>query len=899
MREWLKMLVDGTWTEAFAILGARRPWTTLALCAIATGLGLWGMSHVKLDQDLKALLPDDYPSVTRLQAVSDRMGTQSDLIVSVESPSREANIAFGHALSEQMGDWSELRFVQFHRNLDVFKDHALLFMPVPDLLELRGKVIDRIKEETQKELIVDVGPAPAKAPKAAKDEDDPLEMDEDELVEKYLGGGGVPTEYMEADEGRIIVIKARPVELTTNVEFSIALVKKVNAAVAALDPKSFHPDLAASVRGEYLVRAGETTGMRKDVLSTLVFAIGLLFAVIFAFFRRFRAIPIVLIPVVVSTIITLGIGGVIYETFNLVTTFIFAILLGLGIDFAIHCLSRYGSERDRGLAPEAALRAAFVSTGNAVAMGALTTTVVFFLLTISDFRGFSQFGTMAGLGVMVALFTTFTMVPPLAVLSERIRPWRTRVPKQKKKAAARAIAKSRTLPVVCVAALVVSFGVGAFGLARSQDIAFEYDFTKLGPREKVDPAAVAGKKDYRDAIGRVTTFAPAVALCETETQCEQVTRLLEAVKLTDDDEMRRARGQEPVKHYVAPAVDAADEDDPFATPEPDPFADVEIALDGGTLFADQRALIRSLGAHRADEMRYFLQAFLSLQSFVPPHQDVKLRIIADIKERFDRKKEALKPETREKVDKFYRYLKVTEPMTLAKVPEWVREQLRDSEGELGRFIIMWNRGAKADYNDSKRLSEAFFNLPAGDTTVPSGANYFVLVELIDTLHRDGPIVLGAASAAVIILVLLLFRSLAAMLAIMLPLAMAIAWLAAVYLEWDIKVNMFSIIAFPLLIGMGIDYGIHIYHRWLEEGDAWHVVREAGGAVGLTSVTTIIGFAGLLFANHVGIQTLGLTGALGIASCLIGSLVTLPSLLYLIERWRDNPRRGPAAAPKPQ
>ncbi|GMV38727.1 MAG: hypothetical protein AMXMBFR64_04430 [Myxococcales bacterium] len=893
MPEWLKRLVDGTWTEAFAILGARYPWSTLAACALATGLGVWGMSHVKLDQDLKALLPDDYPSVTRLQDVADRMGTQSDLIVSVESPSRDANIAFGQALAERMTGWKELRFVQFQRSLEVFKDHGLLFMPVPDLLELRGKVIDRIRDETQKELIVDVdGEA---APKAASSKDDPLDMEEDELVERYLGGGAVPTEYMEADEGRIVVIKARPTELTTNVEFSAALVAKIEAEVAALDPARYHPELVASVKGEYLQRVGEMTGMRKDVLSTLAFAIGLLFAVIFVFFRRFRAIPVVLLPVVVSTIITLGIGGAIYGTFNLVTTFIFAILLGLGIDFAIHCLSRYGSERDRGRPPEEALRVAFVSTGNAVAMGAATTTAVFFLLTLGDFRGFSQFGAMAGMGVIVALFITFTMVPPLVVLAERIRPWRPRAARVKRAAQA----PGRSLPVVCAAALVVSFAVGGFGLARSQDVGFEYDFTKLGPRKSVDPLAAEGKKDYRDAIGRVTTFAPAVALCQTAAQCEQVTRLLQAVKQTDDDEMRRARGQEPHNRHVPPPPAPADEDDPFATPEADPFEDVAAALDGGTLFPEQRRLIQSLGAHRADELRYFLQAFLSLQSFVPEHQDVKLRIIADIRERIDRKREALTADTQEKVDKFYRYLKVTEPMTLEKVPEWVREQLRDSEGELGRFIIMWNRGAKADYADSKRLHDAFFDLPAGDTTVPSGANYFVLVEIIDTLHRDGPIVLGAASLAVIVLVLLLFRSLAAALAIMVPLAMAIAWLAAIYLEWDIKVNMFSIIAFPLLIGMGIDYGIHIYHRWLEEGDVWHVVSEAGGAIGLTSVTTIIGFAGLLFANHVGIQTLGLTGALGIASCLTGSLITLPAMLYLVERWRATPRGGPTAAPNPQ
>jgi predicted RND superfamily exporter protein len=286
-------------------------------------------------------------------------------------------------------------------------------------------------------------------------------------------------------------------------------------------------------------------------------------------------------------------------------------------------------------------------------------------------------------------------------------------------------------------------------------------------------------------------------------------------------------------------------------------------------------------------MRYFLQAYLSLQSFVPQHQDEKLRIIADIKERVDRKRGALEPETREKVDEFYKYLKVTGPMTQEKIPDWVLQQLRDSEGQIGRFIIMWNRGAKADYNDSKRLYDAFFLLPAGSEQVKVAANYFVLVEIIDTLHRDGPIVLGAAAGAVLVLVLLLFRSIMGTLAIMMPLVVAVAWLGGLYLLMDLKLNMFSIIAFPLLIGMGIDYGIHIYHRWHEERNVRVVLREAGGPVGLTSVTTMIGFAGLLFANHVGIETLGLTAALGIALVLVGSTLTLPALLYLVDVLRPR------------
>ena len=914
----LGQLLKGEWAGVFARAGARHPWLVLLVGSVVIGGGVWAMGSLHIDSDLKALLPPDYPSVTRLEKLGERMGTQSDLIISIESPDRDANLAFGKALAERMEGWPELRFVQFQRSLDYFKSNALLFMPVPDLLDLRHKVIDRIRKETEKELIVDIddseAPAPAKATPDGEEEEDPLDTDEDELIKKYMGGGEVPGEYMEADEGRIVVIKARPTEQTTNVEFSTKLVDKVNAAITELDPKKFQPDMVAQVKGEYLQRVGETSGIRSDVVSTAAFAIGLLFLVIGVYYRRFRAIPIVLIPVIGSTILTLGVGGLVYGTFNLVTTFIFAILLGLGIDFAIHCLSRYAFERERGRGMEESLEISLVSTGSAVAMGAITTTTVFFLLKLGHFRGFSQFGVMAGLGVVLALFVTFSLLPALVAATERIRPWKAKVRKQAShahRAVAAGATRWRGAKVgLAVFILAVSLVSGGFSLLHLRDIEFEYDFTKLGPEQKVDPLTAQGKKDYRDAIGRVTTFAPAVALCDDAEQCQKVTRLLEAVKKVDDEEMARLRGEappapapegdrheEPVRLADVGGEDPFDDtDDPFsrAAPAPDPFADLEAQLAGGKLFPEERALLETLGNDRIDEMRYFLQAYLSLFTFLPEHQPDKLRIIADIKERVDRKRGALEEETREKVDKFHKYLEVERPVTLEGMPAWVLEQLEDSDGKVGRFIILWNRGAKADYNDAKRLYESFFDLPAGEASVPVAANYFVLVEIIDTLRRDGPIVLSAATIAVMFLVLLFFRSIGGTLAIMLPLTIAVAWLGGIYLLLGMKLNMFSIIAFPLLIGMGIDYGIHFYHRWKEDRDIRILLRETGGPILLTSLTTIIGFAGLWFANHVGIKTLGLTAAVGIALCFLGSVVTLPALLYVIDLVRP-PRKGDRTA----
>ena len=110
--------------------------------------------------------------------------------------------------------------------------------------------------------------------------------------------------------------------------------------------------------------------------------------------------------------------------------------------------------------------------------------------------------------------------------------------------------------------------------------------------------------------------------------------------------------------------------------------------------------------------------------------------------------------------------------------------------------------------------------------------------------------------------------------VLVPLLVSVAWLAGVYLLLGWKLNMFSVVAFPLLVGMGIDNGIHVFHRWREVRSVRVVLREVGGPITLTTLTTFIGFAGLIFANHVGIQTLGLTAAAGMWLVLLGAVATL-------------------------
>lgn len=885
--------------DAITRTGIRHPWLVLAVGLLCGGIGVWRAGSLTIDQDFRALVPDDFPSVLHLNELEDRVGTQSELVVEIRGPSRDANLALGRELVERVramkGDFSE---VEIRREMGWFKDRALLYLPLADLLDLRRRVIDRIREEVETEMVEDVA-GDRKPTPTDPDEDDPLDLDDDELEERYADH--VPKEYYEVTDGdlHVLALRARPTVGSTDMGFTRRIIAAVNAAIADLDPPSYHAGTTARIRGEYADFDGEMTSVRDDVLGSSLYALGLLLLVLVFQFRRLRAVPLLLIPLVLSVLTTLAAATWLYEALNVISAFIFVILLGLGIDFGIHLLSRYEFERLRGRAREDALRLSATTTGVDVATGAATTTAMFCLFPIADFRGFSQLGVIAAFGIVFAFVFTLAMLPALITLMERVRPWTSR---EWLSLVGRAMARGRPplwmhgLSVWVVVITIVLMGLGVYS---ARTLEFEYDLAKLGSNLIEDTPDDPDTKDFADALGR-PDFGPALAMADTPEQGRALTAQLRGISAITDAQLeallgfpqprdeRRDLPEEPSAAAPAPTKapegDFDDEDDPFSEAALDPFSELQTEVDAGPLSSDSRDVLDLYGIVRLREMRYFLAEYASPWAFVPERQSDKLSIIRDIRRRVDNKWAALTAETRSSAERFRSYLAVEEPITFDGMPTWFQERWTDNQGIYGRHAVLYNRGNKSSSTEVQRLRASFLNLTlTSGEEAPVAATYYVIPDIIDTVIRDGPRVLGASLLAIVLCLLALFRSVRLTLLATIPLLSTLAWLLGVFWLAGWKVNLYNVITFPLMIGLAVDYGIHMVSRWAEEGGrkVLLTLRETGAAITSSSLTTCIGFSGLIVAQHVGLSTLGWTAGAGVALAFVASVTTLPAVLHIV------------------
>jgi predicted RND superfamily exporter protein len=926
------------WIARLTAFTTGRARLVAAGAVIVAAVCIWLTFQLHIDQQLRALLPEWFPSVSRLLEMEARQGNQSDLYVVIRSPSRDENIRFGAAVAEALQARDDLRFVVFHREYDFFEERALLFMEIDELEHLRERVKSRIQAEVSGELLGefdDGGEAEGGA--------EPL-PDEDSLKEEY-GLDDTLSEYFEADEGRLIVVKARPVKSNTDVEFSRTLNRDVTALIAGLDPASYHPEMEVEIEGSFAENARRVGSMESNVITGSAVTLGLLFLSLVVFFRRFGVVVLIFVPLLLSTFAALAAGRLVFQELNLISAFIFAVLLGLGIDFSIHFVSRYRSERSNGLSLPDAVTKTLATTGLATFAGAASTTAGFLVLVGSDFQGFVQFGVVGSIGVMLAIVGVFLVMPAvLALVTRDHGPLAAPEPAAADKARARLEVPKHRIPS-WIPPLLALLGLagGVAGVVLAPDLTFETNLNNLGMiREEVEVDET--RISYRDAVGKATTTAPAVILTENLDETRRVHRILDhVVKLAEaeeaaaDAEAAAESGAETASGPVAPPTVApgggvdpdedfgggadpdedfgggVDPDEDFGSGDPtedfgaggDPDEDFGAGGDPDEDFGDDPAEDFGAGASPAEApipppeplplpdnpahlqvMKDRLARVFSIFAFVPERQEEKLRIIADIKRRIDRKRGALTAETQAKVDKWYHYLEVKETFGVDALPGWVTAQFVDLEGEVGRFVIFWTKGPKADYRNSKQIYDHFFDLDIGNGEMAhAGASYFVLPEIIDTIIKEGPILLALVGLCMLIAAAFLLRRAAAVVAVAVTVVLPILWLLVIMRFAGWSFNFYNVIAFSLLIGIGQDDALHIYHRYLEEGpgNIRRVLLETGGAIFMTSWTTILGFASLLFSGHRGLITLAEVTITGLALCFLSSVVVLPAILGTAER----------------
>jgi hopanoid biosynthesis associated RND transporter like protein HpnN len=580
-------------------------------------------------------------------------------------------------------------------------------------------------------------------------------------------------------------------------------------------------------------------------------------------------LAVTLLTLIVGLAWTAGLAALAVGHLNAVTSAFAVLYIGLGVDYGIHFALGYLEQRGLGRAPEQALRDTGSRVGSSLLFCALTTATGFYAFIPTAYRAVGDMGIICGTGVFLGLAATLVLYPALIALG---------IGEPRHAAPRRLPLRLPSFPLrwprlVCT----VTAAVTAASFASLAWIRF--DLNTLNVRDPRVESVQALKDLLLESERSPWTIE---VLAQDLEEARELAARLEA--LDGVKEVHTIESFVPEDQAARLAVLARMRSD---LTEPIELGEEET---GETL-------------DRLEALKYTIEGF-----------GVALDIDAELGGGADdgplgRASERLRAALLDLLGRLgdgvsARDLDALEEDVFGELPDLLQDvldalprravSLADLPGDLaGRYLAPDGRArvvvfSSANLNEPGAL-ERFSDLVRGlrpDAGGPAAGTVALGRAIVDSLRQA----LVTAVVVITLLLMILWRSLRATLLTLTPLAVGALTTAAASVVLDVPLNFANIIVLPLILGIGVDSGIHLVHRHrlglLGSGNL--LETSTARAVLFSALTTVGSFATLGLSNHLGIASLGRLLTIGVVLMLVANVVVLPAVLTLLDRRRGQP-----------
>lgn len=882
MKEYFRNLADRFMRRVVARWAL---WITAASLLVTVVAGWTVATQWNISSDLQSLLHEKSPAAQAMDEMNARVGSTSSLFVIVDSHDTEANLEFAEQFSAELRDLKEVSLAHYHNDKTFFENHLLLYFGADTLTEMRRQFEEEI-ETAKKEanpLFVSVDSEEDAEAEEGASLDEQLSEEKERLKHTEYN------EFLVSEDGYAVTIVVRFKNTSTDLVETNSLMAKIREIGGELEPESYHPDMKLQFGGGLVDRKEQYQSIVDDIVLSAGFTVLGIMLLIALYFRRFRAVALVLTPLIMGAIWTLAVAFTAFGQLTTISVFIFAILLGLGIDYGIHLLSSYDERRMIRRRPVEALAAAFTETGLATIIGAATTLTTFLILSSARSNGLSEFGMVAAMGVVFTVIGMFVVLPAMILTldkEERDSPGKSffssdsgvRTPGDPP------WFKARVVPASLVATILMTGGA----LYISPAVTFEenlHDIGELQPLWRSDDAEAASRPEPSEAEVGAEKAAKRLA-SRTD---ERATEVREAI---DPESFERRREQQTVGQKYSSATN-------------EKMSSVPTVL----LFDSPKETLR---AYRELEARIregsveTIRAANSIHAFLPgtpEEQRRRLEVIEQLEAlHASEDLSLLDDKTRDRIARFEPSLDVEEPIGTRDLPLWAKRLFREAgpaakpprEGEPFAYENLIFVTSKVNENvgsDARKfLAELRSIREATETDFRIASPASIYVSTLDQLRYEGLRLISVGLVAILIFLIVVFGSLTRGLVAAIPLGLGLVWMVGLGTVLGVRLDMFNVVIIPAIIGIGVDDGIHFYMRYLENGrgSLWRTIQTVGSTIVMTSLTSMVGFGGLALADYHGVRSIGYLAVVGISTTLLATLLVLPVVLAAAEtfEWKS-------------
>ena len=834
----------------------------VAAAVLAAACGGYAGRHFSINADVTKLISPDLPWRQREIAYEKAFTHGIELIVAVvDAPTPELATEATKALVDRLTPDTKLfTSVESIGTSDYFVRNRFLFLPTdqvdsitgrlsrsaPLLSQLTGDPSLRGLVQAMSLTLTGVEGGQVSLDALAR----PFNMSAD-TIEKVLAGqpawfswyalmSGEPATVSQLR--RIVTIK--PVLDFHALQPGEAATDGVRKAAADLDLAS---RFGATVRltGPVPIADEEFGTLREGAVLNGVLTVAVVLLILWLALKSYRIILAVTINLVVGLAITAAVGLMMVGALNLISIAFAVLFIGLGVDFGLQFSVRYRTERHDCADLRQALRKAGLHAGAPLTLAATAVAAGFLSFLPTDYRGLSELGLIAGVGMIIAFLTSITLLPALLQL---LNP-----PGEPEPLGYAALAPvDRFLETHRVPVIVGTLLVAVAGLPLLMNLRFDFNPMNLrSPKVESIATYLDMRRDPNISSHTADVMTPDVATAADI--AKRLGALPEVARtMTIDSFVPTEQAPKLAKLGAAATAlrRALNPPKPKAAP-----SDQEVAA---ALRNGAQSLRESAGTDGGDgakAARRLADDLAKLADASPAQRTATSHAMVDpLVDDLGELRTALTATAVTRADV---------PPAIAR--EWVAPD--------GRARV--EAGFKGDPNDTKAIGTFARAVLA---TAPTATGEAIGIYESGTTIVRAFIEAGAwALISISILLFVVLRRIGDVLLTLVPLLLAGVVTLEICALIDFPLNFANIIALPLLLGVGVAFKIYYVMAW-RAGQTSMLQSSLTRAVFFSAMTTATAFGSLWLSSHPGTSSMGKLLALSLACTLAAAVLFQPALM---------------------
>jgi len=437
----------------------RRPLIWLTASILISIPAVLQFSRLGLDTDLIRLLPEDSKAAQQKKQVDQiAEGSGGFFAILLESQDKTKLTSAFQSTVEKVKNLDGVGNLEYQHPVEFYQKFRYVLVPS----EFLDRILDFfIRLEARVNPMGEDLFSDNEEPTEKKEEKEQEDKDEIKKMMRYLD---LP-HYHQSEDGQVMAIKIFPQKGSTSLGKMKRLFNRLEKLTNEITQEyKIWGGVGGSWRNsinqyDFIIADLGRSGTITFITVILALCIG---------FGSIRILPVLLYPLALGLIWTMGSIPILVGDLNTITSFLLLVSFGLGIDFSIHLVKRFQTELQHH-SMEEALYISFQSTGKSILVSGLTTAIALFILAFSQFRGFSEFGIIGGYSMLMIILAMILFLPAICILGFKIglikksppkHPLYIRAPK-------------------AVGTIIILLIIGTSAILGWQDLRFNFDFSKM------------------------------------------------------------------------------------------------------------------------------------------------------------------------------------------------------------------------------------------------------------------------------------------------------------------------------------------------------------------------------------------------------------------------------------